>query len=305
MVRPFRFGVQARVLDRPEAIASAARVAEDLGYDEFYSYDHFGAEDPFIPLMIAAQATSRLRVGPLVLNNEFHQPALLARTAATVDRLTGGRLVLGFGTGYDQAEHDAIGVLLRDPPQRVCRLGESLAAVRSLLDCGSADMAGAHHTLAVTELGIRPTQARVPFLIGGNGRRLVALAGRYADIFQFTGLTHEEGGKPGPGGFRLASVLTRNTWLVEAAAERLPAIERSILVQVTHIGSGAGDQNDELAQRWNLDDDEVEQTPFALVGSIRHVIDKLEWLRSQLGISHVVVRDAEGFAPVVAALAGH
>ena len=136
MPRPFRFGLQAMDFRTRDGISAAARQAESLGFNDFFSYDHFGAIDPFIPLMIAAEATERLRIGPLVLNNEFHHPALLARTAATVDQLTGGRLILGFGTGYMQSEHDAIGLLLRQPGERVSRFAESLAAVRSLLDTG-------------------------------------------------------------------------------------------------------------------------------------------------------------------------
>src|SRR5215207_7800856 len=106
MTRPFRFALQAQELSDREGIVTLARRAEEAGYEELYSYNHVGAVDPFTPLVIAAEATSTLRVWPLVLNNEFHHPVLLARTAATVDRLTGGRLVLGMGTGYAQSEHD-------------------------------------------------------------------------------------------------------------------------------------------------------------------------------------------------------
>jgi alkanesulfonate monooxygenase SsuD/methylene tetrahydromethanopterin reductase-like flavin-dependent oxidoreductase (luciferase family) len=113
MTRPFRFAVQKRDFGDPDEIAEYARHVEQLGYEELYSYDHVGAVDPFIPLIPAALATERLRVGPLVLNNEFHHPALLARAAATVDRMTSGRLVLGLGTGYAQDEHDSIGLELR------------------------------------------------------------------------------------------------------------------------------------------------------------------------------------------------
>ena len=70
--RPFRFAVQKRGFDDPDEIAGFARHVESLGYDELYSYDHVGAVDPFVPLIPAASATDRLRVGPLVLNNEFH-----------------------------------------------------------------------------------------------------------------------------------------------------------------------------------------------------------------------------------------
>ena len=125
----FRFAIQAVELDDREAVISAARQAEDFGYEELYSYDHLGTVDPFIPLVVAAEATSQLRLGPLVLNNEFHHPALLARTAATFDRMTGGRLVLGVGTGYAKSEHDATNIELRTPSERVGRLGESLDRV--------------------------------------------------------------------------------------------------------------------------------------------------------------------------------
>src|SRR5690606_28415778 len=121
-------------------LAQHARRIESLGYDEFWSYDHIGAVDPFAPLLAAALATDRLRVGPLVLNNEFHQPALLARTVATIDALTGGRLTLGWGTGYALSEHEAIGLELRPPGPRVDRLGESLEAVRRLLDTGACHL---------------------------------------------------------------------------------------------------------------------------------------------------------------------
>ncbi|HEY7626273.1 MAG TPA: LLM class flavin-dependent oxidoreductase, partial [Ilumatobacteraceae bacterium] len=97
--------MQARPLDDHDGLVAAARRIESLGYAELFSYDHVGTVDPFIPLAVAAEATTTLRVGPLVLNNELHHPALLARTAATVDRLSGGRLVVGLGTGYAHDEH--------------------------------------------------------------------------------------------------------------------------------------------------------------------------------------------------------
>jgi len=304
MVKPFRFALQGRDFDDRDELIAMARQAEALGYEELYSYDHIGAVDPFVPLLLAAEATTRLRVGPLVLNNEFHHPALLARTAATVDRLSGGRLVLGMGTGYTQAEHDAIGLLLREPGPRVDRFEESVIAIRALLDTGAATFDGTHQHLAVDDLGVRPVQDHVPLLIGGHGRRVVGIAGRHADIFQFTGLTHGEGGQPSPGGFAIDEVRLRATWLAEAAGDRLDQIERSTLVQLTHVGPGAAEELEATVERFDLTAGLVEQTPFLLIGSLEEIVDKLERLREDVGISHVVVRDAEGFAPVVAALAG-
>jgi len=312
MKRSYRFAVQGGPFDDVDALVDHARHVESLGYDELYSYDHTGTAetsdatklvDPFVPLVIAAHATERLRVGPLVLNNEFHQPALLARTVATVDRMTRGRLVLGLGTGYAEHEHDAIGMPIRPPGARVDRFGESLEIVRSLLDTGAADIEGEHEHVHVGALGVRPVQSRVPFLIGGNGRRVVTLAGRFADIFQFTGLTHGERGAPSGGGFAVDDLMERSRWLAESAGDRHADIERSALVQFTHIGTDAPDAST-LAERFELPSEVVDATPFALAGSVEQVVDKIERLRELLGITHYVVRDPDGFAPVVDQLTG-
>lgn len=313
--RTFRFAMQAKPLDDHDGLVAAARLIESLGYEELYSYDHIGAVDPFVPLVVAAEATTSLRVGPLVLNNEFHHPALLARTAATVDRLSGGRLVLGLGTGYAQDEHDATGIPLREPAARVDRFEESVVALRSLLDSGSVHLDGVHHTLNIDDLGIRPLQPHVPLLIGGHGQRVVGIAARHADIFQFTGLTHavdEDGrGRPTAGGFAIDALRERARWLADAAGaagDRADEIERSALVQ--HVEVTGNDSPpvaarlEELADRFHLPAEVLADTPFVLVGSPGQIVDKLERLRADLGLTHYVVRDAEGFAPIVAALAG-
>lgn len=301
---PFRFAVQMQHLGDPVLTRADAGQAAELGYEELYSYDHLGEVDPFVPLVIAAQAAPTMGIGPLVLNNELHHPVLLARTAATVDAVTGGRLVLGLGTGYMQSEHDAMGLPINDPGPRVRRFGESLQVLRDLLDTDTASFDGEFFHVGVGSLGIRPAQAHVPFLIGGHGRRVVHLAGRYADIFQFTGLTHGAGGVPSPGGFAIADVRRRADWLTEAAGERDATIERSALVQVVHVGPGAEGVATDLIERFGSSEQLLAETPFVLLGTVDQIVDKVERLRADVGISHYVVRDAEGFAPVVAALAG-
>ena len=228
---------------------------------------------------------------------------LLARTAATFDRLTGGRLTLGLGTGYMQWEHDASGIPLRRPGPRVTRFAESVGVVRGLLDDGAAELEGSEVSVAVEDLGIRPVQPRVPFLVGGHGPRVVALAGEQADIFQFTGLTHDPAtGVPSGGGFALAEVRLRRDWL--ARSDRFDDIELSSLVQLTHVGEGADEVLADGERRIGLPADVLLDTPFLLVGSFDQIVEKIHHLRDELGISHFVIRDPEGFAPVVAALAG-
>jgi alkanesulfonate monooxygenase SsuD/methylene tetrahydromethanopterin reductase-like flavin-dependent oxidoreductase (luciferase family) len=203
-----------------------------------------------------------------------------------------------------QSEHDAIGLELRAPGPRVTRFGESLEVVRSLLDTGASDFDGEHHHVHLESLGVRPVSEHVPFLIGGHGRRVVGLAGRFADIFQFTGLHHGEGGVPNGGGFAIEEVEQRSHWLSDAAGDRDANIERSILVQATSVGDDADVKMDGFVERFDMPRELLETTPFVLVGSVQQVVDKLEGLRDRLGVSHVTIRDVEGFAPVVAALAG-
>lgn len=288
--------------DRP-SVADAARQAEDLGYEEFYSYDHIGEVDPFVPLMVAAEATETLRVGPLVLNNELHHPVLLARTAATVDLMTDGRLVLGIGTGYARDEHDSAGIELRPPGSRVDRLDESLGLLRSLLDTGAGSADG-HHRVAIDDLGVRPVQDHVPLLIGGHGRRVVGLAARHADIYQFTGLEHGPDGSTSPSGFGMDDVRARSRWIHADAGDRYGEIELSVLVQRSDVGDDAHVAAAAAAERFDDDRTLVDETPFLMFGSVGQVVEKLERLRDEIDVSHVVVRDASGFSPVVAELAG-
>lgn len=299
-MKPFRFAVQGGPWHDPHATVALARLVESLGYDELYSSDHVGGADPYLPLVHAAAATERIALGPLVLNNEFHQPVLLARTVATADALSSGRMILGLGTGYASSEHAAIGLELRPPNQRVERLSECAAILRDLLTVGASHRSGNHHTVDLDDLGIRPARP-VPILIGGFGHRVISLAGRFADIFQFTGLVHADDGTPTAAGFALATVEERARRLTEAAGDR--DIERSALVQACFVGDDTPTHG-EVAERFELDEDVVDDTPFALCGSVEQIVDKLERVRERTGISHYVVRDPEAFAPVVEALAG-
>ena len=174
--------------------------------------------------------------------------------------------------------------------------------LRSLLDGGGVIHDGEHESVHVEDIGISPIQARVPLLVGGHGRRVVRVAGEHADIFQFTGLTHGPDGTPSAGGFALADLVERSRWLSEAAGARDAAIERSALVQISGCGDDAPPMH-ELVERSGVAPDVVEETPCILSGSVEQIVDKIERLRETLGITHYVVRDATGFAPVVDALA--
>ena len=133
---------------------------------------------------------------------------------------------------------------------------------------------------------------------------MVGLAARHADIFQFTGLVHGEGGQPGSGGFPIEQVRDRARVFDEAAGDRIADIERSALVQMTVVGSEAESRMAEAVERTGFDRSVLEETPFMLLGSIEQIVDKMERLREDVGISHYVIRDLDEFEPIIERLAG-
>jgi probable F420-dependent oxidoreductase len=299
--RPFRFALQAIAKDRSSWL-DLARQAEDAGFATLQTADHLGSPDPFLPLVAAAAVTTTLRFGPLVINNELHNPVLLARAAATVDLLTDGRLELGIGTGYAEGEHRQANIPIAPPRERVDRLAASVALLASLLggDGATSDLYG----IDAKPLGLPVLQQpHVPLLVGGHGRRLLDLAARHAQIVQFTGLTHGDDGAVMPGGFALDTIRERVAWVRTSAAERLDDIELSALVQVVTCAD-AGSARAEAATNLGVSTDLVDESPFLLIGSLGQIIDKLERQRAELGISYLTLRGIAASAPIVAALAG-
>lgn len=177
-----------------------ARTAEDLGFDAFFRSDHFlagghypamrehglpGPTDAFTTLAGLARETDRIRLGVLVASVTFRHPGLLAIQAAQVDQMSGGRLELGIGTGWNEGEHRAYGVPF--PARRFGMLQEQLEIVTGLWQTPVGERyshRGEHYTLTDSPALPKPTQAHVPIIVGGHGpRRTPALAARFADEY--------------------------------------------------------------------------------------------------------------------------
>jgi probable F420-dependent oxidoreductase len=173
-----------------------ARLAEDSGFDSVWVSDHLfldwgryggpatqqGSLECWTTLSAIAASTSRVRVGSLALCNDFRHPALVAKMAATVDLLSGGRLDVGLGAGWYEQEYDAAGIDFDRPGRRIERLGEAVEIVQRLLAGEELHFEGRHYQIAgaVCRPGPRQ-QPRPPVWIGGKGDRLVATAARIAD----------------------------------------------------------------------------------------------------------------------------
>jgi len=197
MARAFRFGVSISGVGMDGAgWRDAARKAEDLGFDTFLVADHLRQGfQPMVALAAVAEATSSIRLGTFVINNDFRHPVLLAREAATLDVLSGGRFELGIGAGHSGDEYREVGIPFDAARVRVERLGESVRLMKQLWSEGRVDFAGNHYTVSGHESFPKPVQAAIPVLVGGNGRDLLTLAATEADIVGFTGFWVGEDGR--------------------------------------------------------------------------------------------------------------
>jgi probable F420-dependent oxidoreductase len=288
-----------------------ARKVEELGYSTLTVPDHLtDLMAPMPALASAAAATKHLRVDTYVLNNDLRHPVLVAREAATVDFLTDGRFQLGLGAGSIQSEYDEAGLAFDTGRERVDRLAEAVTVIKGLLKGEQVTFAGRHFRVTGHTIAPLPVQKpHPPILIGGNGRRLLALAARDADIVGLSGITFRRGGAAPPdlSGWRVSGVDERVQLVREAAGDRYPRLELNALVQRVVVTDDRRRAAEELTSRWaQLTADEFLASPYVLVGTVSQMTDDLLERRERWGISYYVVHEPylEAFAPVVARLAG-
>ena len=307
--KPFRFGVNTWAATSSGDWIDKARRIEALGYSTLFMPDHLADTlSPFSALAIAAQAAPTLRVGPFVLNNDLRHPVVVAHEVATLDLLTGGRVELGLGAGYADAEYLQAGLRFERGRVRVARLAESVSIIKRLLSGETVTFTGDHYTVAGHRIQTPPVQRpRPPILIGGNGQQLLTLAAKEADIVGFTGATFPPGGRPVQlNGFAEKDFAERIGWVRSAAAQLSP--ELNLLVQHVVVEETPRKAAEVLASQFaRLTPDVALESPFLLLGPLEHLVETLEARRERWGVNYVVIfeRALADFAPVVARLAGN
>jgi probable F420-dependent oxidoreductase len=308
-VREFRFGLSVRDAGSRAAWQDRARQAEALGFSTLVVPDHLvEALPPLVPLVSAADATERLRVGTFVLNNDFRHPVLVAREAAAVDLLSDGRLELGLGAGHMASEYREAGLRFDPASTRVQRLGEAVRIVRALLGGEAVTFEGRHYQVRGHSIHPRPVQRPTPpILIGGNGRQLLTLAAREADIVGFVGFSHRAGGADFDfDGFTDRGTAQRIALVREAAGERFERIELNGLLQRVVVTDRPGAAAEELAAEIGISVEDVLSSPYLLLGTVDSMVDTLRERRERLGISYWVTfeRALDAMAPIIARLHG-
>jgi probable F420-dependent oxidoreductase len=258
--------------------------------------------------MAAADATTKLRVGALVFDNDYRHPVVLAKEAATLDILSEGRFDLGLGAGWMTSDYEQAGMPYDSAGTRIERLEEGLQIIKGLMAGGSYSFTGKHYRIKEMEGSPLPlTKPHPPFLLGGGGPRMLRLAAREADIVNVN-FNLRDG--------RVSRNLVRSglagatdekmAWIREAAGERLDHIELSVTVFLANITDERMSVATPLAAGLGSEATDVLEMPHFLIGTVDEVVDQLEKRRDRYGISYVIVPGdvVEAFAPVVKRLDG-
>ncbi|MEU5883419.1 TIGR03621 family F420-dependent LLM class oxidoreductase [Spirillospora sp. NPDC047279] len=311
--RLFRFGVVGESIRTVDGLTATARSAESLGYSTLTLRDHFVAEPfgdqlaPMVALTAAASATTTLRLGTLVLANDYRHPVLLAKEAATLDHVSGGRFELGVGAGWLRDEYERAGLAFDAAGVRVDRLEESLRILAGLLGGEKTTVAGEHYRVRDLTVFPRP-ERRPPLLVGAGSRRMLGVAGRYADIAGILPRALPNGTISDEMSERLPDTIARKVgWVRETAAGR--DVELSMLVSPTFgADPRAAAARVAVLRGWGASStDLVLEMPSQFVGPPEHIAEQMIARRERYGFSYYLVGDGpamEEFAPVVDLLAG-
>ena len=307
--RPFRFGVQANRAADAGAWRDLARRVEASGYDVLTMPDHFTDQLAPVPaLMSAADATTSLRVGALVWDNDYRHPVVLAKELATLDVLSQGRLELGLGAGWMATDYEQAGLPYDRPGVRIDRMVEGLHVIRQAFAEGPFDFQGQHYTITGYEGQPKPVQQPCPpVLIGGGGPRMLTVAAQHADIVGIN--ANMRAGVVGPDAFEsmtAESVDDKVAWVRTQAGDRVQSIEWNIRAFLVNVTDRPDPALDALAGALSVSPDLVRHSPFALIGPPEALVEALLERRQRWGFSYVIVGadDVDSFAPVVAELAG-
>ena len=313
-MRPFRFLASAGDDLDFAGLTSLARKAESVGCSALVLPDHLGAHAPLLPLAMAAAVTERLRVGTFVLNVCLRHPAVLAQELATLDVLSGGRVEVGLGAGWNKPEFDAVGLPFEPVGVRIERLTEAIAIIKGCFTEEPFSFSGKHYTITDYEGLPKPAQRpHPPIFLGGGGRRLLTLAAREAQIIGLAPRIVQRD-RPRLEGRSVTAAATEEKirWIREAAGDRFDELELN-----TYPTTGptvlTGDPRAEARRRADriredsgveLTVEEVLDSPHIFIGSVKDLTRKFVELRERFGISSFLIDDLDALAPVVEELAG-
>ncbi|MDO8434822.1 MAG: LLM class F420-dependent oxidoreductase [Candidatus Binatus sp.] len=202
---PIRFGIQTgqQHVEWSE-LSDLWRKADEWGYDSLWTFDHFYpifVPDPSGPCLEAwtalsalSQQTKRARIGALVTGNTYRNPCVLAKMAATLDQVSGGRLNLGVGSGWFELEHRSFGIDFKTIPGRLQALDESIQIIKGMFTQDKTTLHGRHYDVTDAFCNPKPLQKpHPPIMIGGQGEKvLLKLVAKHADMWNLPNASAEK-----------------------------------------------------------------------------------------------------------------
>jgi probable F420-dependent oxidoreductase len=257
----------------PVELLEQARVADGTGWYGVWLADHYmpntgdttpargDAYECWALLPALAAVTERVRIGTLVSPTSVHHPALLAKRASALDQLSGGRMVLGLGAGWQINEHHAYGIELEPPGKRVSRFEESIQIVRSMLSAESTTFHGAYYDITDAPCDPKPVQSPLPLLVGTRSPRMLRITARHADEW--------------------------NTWGTPEQA----AVHRAALIETCHeVGRDPATVRTSVNALVDLDGSASPPGRAALFGSAQQLVDQFGQY-AELGFDEFILPD--------------
>ena len=307
--RAFRFDVQEHRAHSAKHWRDKVRALESMAYSAVYLPDHFGDQlGAIAALMAAADATTKLRIGSLVFDNDYRHPVVLAKEAATLDLLSDGRLDLGLGAGWMVSDYEQAGIPFDSPGTRIERLAEAVTIVKKFFAGAEFSFQGKYYSITRLEGAPLPVQKpHPPLLLGGGGRKMLRLAAREADIVHVNYNLREGRVNPKLVQTGVAAATEEKVgWIREAAGDRLDSIELGFTVFFASVTSDRESIASAIAPSMGLEPRDVLEMPHFLLGTIEQIEDDLKARRERFGFSHVIVPGevADQLAPIVERLAG-
>ncbi|HET8931771.1 MAG TPA: TIGR03621 family F420-dependent LLM class oxidoreductase, partial [Acidimicrobiales bacterium] len=283
---PFRFTLQASKCRTVADVVDVARRAEDLGYYALTIADHLDTQvGPLTTLAAAAQATTTMRVGTLVLANDYRHPVVLAKEIASLDQLSEGRVIFGLGAGWAVDDYRQAGIAMDRPGVRIDRLTEALDVFDAWFSGEPVDHDGTHYQVHGIVGAPEPVQRPRPtLLLGGGGKRMLSLAAKRADIVAVN--VNLAGGhvdaSVGPDA-TAERADEKMAWIRAAAEgrETPPVLQvRQHLAMVTDDVQPVAEL---FGEAFGITPEQAKQSPFQLVGTVDQIVEMLEERRERWG----------------------
>lgn len=282
-MKPFRFGVMSGTVSSRGEWVEQVKAIEDAGCSTVFASDHFSGKPAPLPALAVAAEVSSLKIGTLVLANDFRHPAVVAKEAATVDLLSEGRLELGIGTGWALDDYNAVGIERSRPGVQVDRFEEAVAVMKGLWSEAMLDVHGDHYSVHL-DGEPKPGDGRPSLLIGGGARRMLGIAGREADIVGISAAEISDHDSLAKGVAGAGSVMdAKIAWIKDGAGDRFDDLEINMLL------FGVAPDPDGLAAQWGTTPERILDSPHFLVGSSATIADTLRQRREQWSISYPVI----------------